>query len=480
MTFDPTQTHPDYNGFAPSWRLMRTAFDGEDAIRAAGEAYLPRKASIRGICDESGNEDRARQAAAYEDYKARAEFPELVEPAVTASVGVICATPPAIELPPGLEAIRERATADGLTLDGLFTRIVGELLTVGRFGLLPGLRGSGAPVLAGYPTESIRNWDAPGGVLSWLMLDESGPVRDPATGKWSDAEAFRECGLDDVGRFFARVWRKPSGGIWVAEDEPPALTPRKANLTETPFVFIGSRDLTPTPDSVPLYGLAKLAVRAYTLDADYRFGLHMTSEPTPVVIGVSEHDDGPTAIGASVIWRVPPGGDAKFLEFTGAGLSAQHRERADTLERARAFTVQTIASGGRESGEALKTRLAAQTASLRTIAQNAAAGLEKALKHLAVWMGENPDAVKVTPNLEFFAAELTAPEISAIVSAWTSGAISWATCFAKLQKGGVIAQGRTEDEEREAMDADPEPKDADESEAFAALGEPPEALRDGA
>jgi hypothetical protein len=54
-----------------------------------------------------------------------------------------------------------------------------------------------------------------------------------------------------------------------------------------------------------------------------------------------------------------------------------------------------------ESGEALRIRVAARTTTISAVAQAAGAGLEQALKMCAVWVGEDPDEVSVTPQTDF-------------------------------------------------------------------------------
>ena len=81
-----------------------------------------------------------------------------------------------------------------------------------------------------------------------------------------------------------------------------------------------------------------------------------------------------------------------------------------------------------------------------------AAGLERALKNFALWIGADPDKVKVTPNLDFADHSLTAQEITAIVSGWQAGAYSWRSAFNWLQKGGVVPDDRTPEEELELID----------------------------
>ena len=189
------------------------------------------------------------------------------------------------------------------------------------------------------------------------MLNESGLELDRATGEWSEVEEYRECWLED-GQYLSRLWVKTEGG-WTAETEVGAsMAPRGGQsrpLGLIPFVFIDTNDLAPDPDDVPLYGLAKLAVRIYRLDADYTFALHMTSEPTPVAIGFDDpanavkNGQAPTTLGSSALWLLPKGGDAKYLQFSGPGLEQQSKAINSALQRAVVFGAQILSDSQRDA-----------------------------------------------------------------------------------------------------------------------------------
>jgi hypothetical protein len=88
-----------------------------------------------------------------------------------------------------------------------------------------------------------------------------------------------------------------------------------------------------------------------------------------------------------------------------------------------------------------------------------AAGLEKALKNLALWMNADPEQVEVIPNLDFFDHTLSAQELAAVVKGWQDGAYSWQTSFERLKKGGVIPDARTAEEEQQLIAEDQANKD---------------------
>lgn len=461
MAYDITVKHPLYEEFLPAWQLMRDAFDGEDKIKSAGSPpgtkYLPMKSGTAAIRDPE------RRLATYNAYKLRAEFPELVSPTVRGSVGIMLKQAPKIELPKSMEPLLAKATKDGLSLASLHRRIAVELMVTGRYGILPGIDGNGAPYLAGYVAESIRNWDSDeNDTTNYLVLDESAQKRDPATGKWGKVEKYRECVLDDNGAYSSREWVKGSGGKFDVGAPVVARTRQGVPLGFLPFVFIDTNDLTAAPDDVPLYGLGRLAVRVYRLDADYTFALHMTSEPTPWVNGfdnpVEDRKSGkiPTTIGSSVIWALPPNAEAGMLEFAGPGLAAQETAITNALNRAVTLGAQILAdtSKSAESGDALRLRLGNQASLLNLIAINSAEGLQAALRNVAIWLGEDPESVTVTPNLEFFDQPISALDLNALVAGWQAGAYSYPSMFDRLKRGQIVPPDRTVEEEQELIAQD--------------------------
>ena len=259
MAFDIQIRHPTYLAFRASWQLLRDAIEGEDTIKARGEAYLPMKSGTKAMTDAT------RRDHAYSAYKARAEFPEIVAPTVRGTVGVMLERAAKIELPSALEPLRERATRDGLPLDALHRLIATEIMKTGRYGLLPGVDKSGKPYLAGYCAESIINWDSSDAVPDYVVLDETGQARNRETGAWDRVEQFRECYVKN-GAYASREWTKSAGvALFTPTEEVFALKPPKSGRAEAldalPFVFINTNGLSADPDDVPLYGLAKLAVR---------------------------------------------------------------------------------------------------------------------------------------------------------------------------------------------------------------------------
>lgn len=103
--------HPDYLDRVDEWALMRDCARGETAVKTAGERYLPMPSGFRG--QEDGG------AKMFEAYQTRAQFSEILAPTIRGKIGVIHRTEAQIDVPPAMQGLWERATADDLPLEAL-------------------------------------------------------------------------------------------------------------------------------------------------------------------------------------------------------------------------------------------------------------------------------------------------------------------------------------------------------------------------
>lgn len=426
--------HPQYADHSPDWGLMRDTHAGERQIKDQGERYLPVTAGQR----EDGMRRNQSGWRAYEAYKKRASFPDIVTAAVEAMLGVMHHKPPVIELPDKMEPLREIATLEGESLEMLLRRINEEQLITGRLGLLPDVQ-DGAPVgstpyIAMYHAETILNWDSGARDdlvlrnLNLVVLDESEHERD-GNFEWKMQQKYRVLVLGEidaneptgVGVYQTGVFRDSKTNFSVAGMVTPSLAGK--NLDFIPFTFINAKDVVPAPDHPPLLGLGRLAVTIYRGEADYRQGLFMQGQDTLVVIGETDPDK-VHRTGANASINLPVGGEAMFIGVESSGLKEQRAALENDRGEAAQKGGQLLDSVSRqkESGDALKIRVAARTATLNQIALAGAFGLQSTLRHIAVWMGADPEKVVVTPNLDFVDDALEGKTLVEYMSAKQMGA----------------------------------------------------------
>ena len=90
-TMPVNSTHPDYDASAAEWLRARDVLAGEDAVKAAGERYLPR-------LDSQTDEE-------YLAYRARACFFNATRRAADAFVGLVFRKAPFVKIPESQDGI---------------------------------------------------------------------------------------------------------------------------------------------------------------------------------------------------------------------------------------------------------------------------------------------------------------------------------------------------------------------------------------
>ena len=424
--------HPLYTQSQDKWRLGRDSYEGEEAIKDAGTKYLPPTSGQ--IADGQGVGDTLGEKA-YQAYKQRAVYPDIFKEAIEAAIGIMHREPPKIDLPTQLEDMLEDATLLGESLEMVMRRINARQLMTGRIGVLGDIRKDELetrPVIVLYHELAIRNWDDTSRDdddldLRMVVLDESG-WEMTETFAWEFQNKYRVVGfagedgtLSANGNYGTKLLRDKDEILGVTLDVPNLMG---NTLDEIPFAFVNSKDLSPTPDQPPLNGLANLCLAIYRGEADYRQNLFMQGQDTLVRIGAQVDEDEVVRTGAGARIDVPLNGDAKYIGVSSNGLPEQRQALSNDYARAVQKSGQLIdaTSHAKESGEALRIRVAAQTATLPQIAKAGAAALQKVLRSLARWYGANPEDVVVTPNLNFTDADLNGQTLVQIMQSKGLGA----------------------------------------------------------
>jgi hypothetical protein len=376
-------------------------------------------------------------AAMYDAYKMRSYFPDIVVEAVHAMLGVMHNHPPEFQLPDKMSGLIERATDNGESLAMLLRRINEQQIIAGRLGLLvdfdSGIKVGELPYIALYRAEAIKNWDTATATLgrehlNLVVLDESGMVRD-ADFTWTKKDRYRVLVLGDLSENEYVGEATYRFGVYTDEDfsEEKLIAPRLIGrqLNEIPFTFVNSRDIAAKPEEPPLIGLARLAMLIYRSEADYRQSLFLQGQDTLVIIGTTtDAADSRKHVGANGVISLPTGADAKFIGVSSTGLPEQRVALENLYNSATARGAKMLDGGpsSRESGEALRIRIAAKTATLNEVALAGAFGLQNALRHIAKWMDLDPEKVRVVPNTDFTSSELSGDNLVKIMTAKGLGA----------------------------------------------------------
>lgn len=291
-------THPQYDALAPRWQRMTDVCNGEDAIKAAGERYLPMPNS-----DIRTPEAMAR----YKNYKDRAVFVEVTKDTLDKYTGQAFKDDPVLNVDKQLDYMKRDANGSGLSIYQIAQKCFEAQLERGRFGLFvdyPATNGEVSqadvernalrPTVHYYSPESIINWRTKtiGGqtVTNMIVLHETVYETDPEDIFASkQVEQWRYLGLDDTG-YFVEVWRKgDKSADFVLHKE--RVYPTKGNNSRwdrIPFVIGGSDSNDWCEQNIPLESLAKMNLAHYRNSADYEQSVFLCGQTQPWMSGVSQ------------------------------------------------------------------------------------------------------------------------------------------------------------------------------------------------
>jgi len=454
------RTHPDYDANAAIWSRARDVLSGEDAVKVAGEKYLPR-------LDSQSDEE-------YSAYKARASFFGATARTLEEYLDLIFRRAPIVSVERGARSVESEAQAQmrgfledcdlwGIDLIRYARQVVREVLSVGRFGSLVLLDDARRPWVSSYRTEDVLNWRVErvgqGVALAEVVLQDKTESRKQK----AEIERVRVLRLDPQSnsqpstlnsqqlQCVQELWKK-EGEAWLL-DERVTLKRDDAPLPFIPFVFHGPRHSRPDPDRLPLADIITANLDHYRLDADFKHGLHFAALPTAWVSGFDKAT--PLRIGSSAAWVSDiPGATAGFLEFSGAGLA--HIEKAmEKVERRMALLGARMLEVAPAEGEGGGVPAIGQRGELCGLG-NIVAGLNQSLSRvlqLAHWwieggtLGEAP-GVAITMNTDLSARAISGESLTAVVAAWQAGAISRDSMLEVLKRGEVLPEGRTVAQER--------------------------------
>jgi len=446
-----SKTHPEYDAMATKWQRCRDTVAGNDAVKAAGTRYLP------SLKDQTTDD--------YEAYKTRAKWFGATWRTIQALTGMLFRRPPVVETSESVNALLKDVTMSGVSFITFAQQIAMECLTVGRVGILvdypsqstEGMTAAEAaklnlrPVMQRYETESIINWKTAWignkTALTLVVLTEEAALEGNEFEHKTETR-YRVLDLFN-GTYRVRVFRINDKG----EDEQiggdifPVMSGKPLDFI--PFFFLGVDDTTPQLDLPPLLDLVDLNLDHYRMSADHKHGLHFTGLPTGVITGYrTENENDKLYVGAAHFLVLPdPQAKASFLEYTGQGLGAivQELERTEQQMAILGARLLTAEKKATETSQTAQIHRAGESSVLSSIASTISGALTQALTLFSKWAGSDNECT-VELNQEFLPPEMTPQELSALVSAWQTGAISMQVLFDQLQKKEVIASDLTLEE----------------------------------
>ena len=423
-------THPLYDDSKEKWTRVRDSYLGSDAIKSKGEIYLPKLSS-----QEKGE---------YDAYVMRSMYVNAIKNTVQGLVGAVMRINPVINAPDRIMELAQDITGTGVSLNDFISNMLSEQLLMGRQGVMID-RTTERAYLSGYTTEQMTNW-----MEDVIVLKETYLQQDLNDNYSQSYEVqFRELLIDENGEFLVRLWKDNEG--WSISQE---IYPTKVGqaLDMIPFVAISGNELNMKPTQPPLMSLVDTNLSMYRTSADLEHGRHFTALPTPYVTGID--GDSELRIGSGSAWILPDSSSkAGYLEFTGQGLQALEKaveEKRSIMAGLGASLLQTQKNGV-ESAESLRLRQNSEASVLVGAVLSVQEGIAKALSIMAEWEGVSGD-IEVELNTDFVDTKILPEELTALMGAWQSGAISHETFLHNMKKGEILPVEVTVEDEKDRID----------------------------
>ncbi|QZI68680.1 DUF4055 domain-containing protein [Pseudomonas protegens] len=442
----------EYTEALPGWQLVKRCVAGAREVRKH-DIYLPMP----------DPENRTPEnLARYKQYKKRAMFLNITGRTRTGLLGAVFRKTAELELPAGIEYIKENASGDGTSLEQLSKDSVGECLDSGRGGFLvdfPAVDGVSSmadmqgrrALIHHYGAESIIDWDEQviDGVkrLVYVCLLECISEFSSDSLERTTSTQYRVLLLVD-GRYVQRVYGEDRTNF--TEIQPTD----KSGLTfdHIPFSFYGAQNNDASVDKSPLEDLADVNILHYGNSATVEESGFISSQPTLFFTTDIDADEfkkwNPNGIkiGSTRGYGLGKNGSASLLQADESQLARTlMKDKEEQMLMIGARIVQK--AGGAETAEAVRIRYSSDNSVLGTIAGNVSEALKRAILDAQRFMIGEPDEAGTVfwLNQSFFDETMTAQDILAQVQLWQQGLIAKSDLRTNLRQGGVLEADRSDE-----------------------------------
>ena len=446
---DIESPHPEYGIRLSEWNTCHDCYVGEGAIKNKTTVYLPKLER-----HDDTNDGKAR----YADYLNRATFFGVVSTVITGRVGQVMRIPLQGNFSPAMEEWKETIMRDKSNLTELTKRVLTEVLTTGRVGLLLDRpEDGGDPYVALYRAQDIVNWDTIDDRLVRLVIKENTIVTKERTGKTIQViePRYRELRLNDSNLYEVAIYTMIKGKYVQTDLLEPTNSGQR--IDSIPFQFINSDSVSVDTSKPPLLDLAALNVSHYRNSADYEQLLHRVGvAATFFSAGITEdeaNDPNNLSVGADVRW-VSSNPNAKFgiLEFSGNSASAMERAMLEKTQMMATIGGQLVQRHRKqvETAETARLRSASENSVLDTIVSTVEIGLNQMLELSAIWMSQAGE-IDLKLNRDYLDDRWSPEELKAVNEADVMGLISKETAFEMRKKMEVYGEGWSFEQEAQLL-----------------------------
>lgn len=454
--------HRDYVKYQPMWTICRDAMEGEDAVKAKTTTYLPRPSG------QTSDE--------YAAYITRAPFFNATSRTLDAMIGLVFRKTPVLTSSETVEKLAEHVTTDGMSLADFARLLMSEVVSVYRAGVLveyprvdtpyvtvQDIEDNGyRPYLTMYTAENIFDWRETiikgRKVLSYLKLHEY--VDIPNGWQTEVGHQYRVFWINEMGECQYAVFQDSNGNIVDITPSDPFIYISGQRIGFIPFSFCGPLTATSSLKKPPLYDLAKVNIHHYQAGADRANAVHWADSPTPIFFGQILTSTGEEVeaikLGSSSAINMQQGGDAKYLEFQGAGITPTKELMAEYKEEMALLGSKILSSDSRAAEVAATSAIhrAGENSVLAAISKAMSASITQAMKWMLRFLGMDAE-VSYRLNTDFYPTPMDSQTLIALIGAVQARKLSDEEFFESLVEGEVIRSDKKFEDHKAEIDAMP-------------------------
>lgn len=431
------------SGMQAAWDLVRALLGGTDAMRLAGESYLPKWPAE----DDDSYAARKSTAVLFPAYQRT----------VTTLAGKPFSKPLAYgdDVPTVIKGYAENIDLEGRNLHTFAADIMEAALGYGLGLILVDYptRPEGIATLADERNAGLRPYFVQ--IHTWQLIGwRAGRVN----GQWQLQQfRFMECVEEPNGEFGTRevdqvrvlepgkwsTYRKNEKGDWMPHASGVTT------LNRIPLAVAYGHRLGFMCAKPPLLEMAHLNVAHWQSASDQQTVLHVARVPILAAIGVEEGFS--LVVGAQSAVCLPVKADLKFVEHSGKAIEAGAKDLADLEERMRQAGAELLVIDNKLTATQVSAENAVGMCALQRIGESVEDATDQALQLMAEWIGEAQGG-HVTLFKDYAAANLSDASTQMIKDWVTAGLLSKEAAFHELQRRGAISADLVWDDVKEQID----------------------------
>lgn len=466
--YDPRSSRREYLDSTYPVKQMRDTVAGPSAVKNMGELYLPMPSawsSLDGQTPYSLPKQVQEHASnylpwthknpMYRAYLQRSRFPDITANALRMCIGIALRKLPEINLPANLQYLEEQATNLGESLVSFYAFLLSEVMTCGKVAFIVDVDpATNEFFFVPYVRESFRNYKFTK-LATIVEIGSASFCEEDFDEEYDEQELVKEYYIDQANEKAPVVKSREYKQSDQPENEIELQFMGKP-FTKVPVFYAGSKDNSPSANNIPLIGISDISISIYQKNADLSQAHFMTCNPTLFCYGV-DGSETPKVIGSNVIVGLRnPQAKAEYPNTDTSALSHIQQVIQEMFEEATAYGAALLASPAKESGEALSIREANRGASLIHCVNMVSKAIDDAIAFCVELSGGTvSEDFYFAANTEFAESQLTAQDLTALVSTWLQRGIDHDTLLDNLRDAGYIKGETTNEEIKEKINVEP-------------------------